>query len=90
MSLKKPKKIKKKVFEKDIDEHFVVIIKPFRDGRKRPWDKIDTNIIAEWLRRAIGSRRQSVHAVYTLSSVRSYLTNQWMELKGIIRGMRLL
>ena len=76
MSLKKPKKIKKKVFEKDTDEHFVVIIIPFRDGRTRPWDKIDTNIIAEWLRRAIGSRRQSVHAVYTLSSVRSLVPDQ--------------
>ena len=75
MKIKKPKAFKKKVFRKDCDEQFVVVFKPYREGRTGPWDIKDTAIVAEWLRRAAGWRTQCVHAVYTLNSVRTARKN---------------
>lgn len=69
-ALKKPKAIKRKVFEKDPDEQFVVVCKPFRQGQAGRWEPVDTNTVAEWLRRALGSRTNCVRAIYTLGTVR--------------------
>lgn len=71
-ALKKPKPIKRKVFEKDPDdsEQFVVVCTPFRQGQTGPWAEVDTNTVSEWLRRALGSKISSIRAIYTVGTVR--------------------
>lgn len=65
----KPPKFKQKKYEKECDEHFVVVDKPFRNGRNGPWQPADINIIAEWLARAFQTERQDIVAIYTMNTV---------------------
>lgn len=76
--LKKPKPIKRKVFEKDTDEQFIVICNPFRQGTETQdggkWRSRDANIISEWLRRALGSTGKAVSSIFVVSKVRVNLS----------------
>lgn len=74
-ALKKPKPIKRKVFERDPDdsEQFVVVCTPFRQGQIGPWAEVDTRTVSEWLRRALGSTIRNIRAIYTVGTVRDYV-----------------
>ena len=68
-AVRKVKKMKRKVFDKDDDDQYLVVVNPYREGRSGRWELRDVGIIAEWLRRASGWRTQCVYAVYTVAKV---------------------
>lgn len=74
--------MKRKVFEKDTDDQFIIICNPFRQGSETQdggkWRSRDANIIAERLRRALGSTGTAVSSIFVVSKV--WLTHR----KGII------
>lgn len=67
-----PKSLQRKVFENDTEEQYVVICRPFRQGTEThgKWRTRDANVIAEWLRRALGSSGMAVSSIFVVSKVR--------------------
>lgn len=69
--IKKLKPLKRKMYENDSGYQFVVICSPFRQGTEggHAWRSRDPNVIAEWLRRALGSDESGVISILTVSKV---------------------
>lgn len=66
------KKFKLKIYEKDNDDLYVVIINPWKRGHELPWSQNAINWIGAWLRLAAHKADETgvVRSIMTMSSVR--------------------
>ena len=67
-----PKKFKRKIYEKDNDDHYVVVIDPWTKGLALPHSQTRINWIGAWLRIAFRKpyERDIVKNIYTVETVR--------------------
>ena len=66
------KKFKVKIYEKDNDDLYVVIINPWKRGYELPWSQNAANWIGAWLRLAAhrADVPNTVRSIMTMNSVR--------------------
>ena len=66
-----PKKFKMKKYEKDDDDHYIVIIEPWTHGIQDIADANTVNYIAAWLRVMLRKVKEKgiVRAIYTVGQV---------------------
>lgn len=84
------KKFKRITYEKDSDDHYVVVLNPWANGPQKPRLKAQADFIGAWLRIAFRKplEKNIVKTIYTLDTVRHISVTRQCIANWIIRETR--